>query len=150
MDPKHKEIAENLYQMASFSLAETGIDTALFVLIKGEQSIPIFVPPGTDIDTAEYALMAMNFAGEQNADAVIVVAGMWVVTGLAEEIDTDVRPSQHKSREHYLNLVYMTADGKTFESIVGKVEMDPAGTKFVRHHEWLESVQEFEWLQPWR
>ena len=61
MDPTHKEIAEEIYNMASFALAETGNDTTLFVLIKENQSIPILVPPGFDIDTAGYAMMSMHF-----------------------------------------------------------------------------------------
>jgi len=149
MDPKHKEIAENIYDLASFSLVETGNDTILFVLIKDNETIPILIPQGTEIDTADYTMMSMSIAKEHNADAIIVVAGMWVVTGSAKEIDITIRPSESPKREHYLNLIYMTADGNTFESIAGKVETDPAGTKFVRDHDWVDNVQQFEWFQPW-
>jgi len=94
--------------------------------------------------------MSMNIAREQNADAILVVAGMWVVKGLPSEIDISIRPSENEAREHFLNLVYMTADGKEYESIAGKVEKDPGGTKFVREHEWVDQIQEFEWFQPWK
>ena len=150
MDPKHKEIAENVYQLASFALTETGHDTTLFVLIKDNNSIPIIVPEDSRIDTSSYTLMSMNYAQQQNADAIIVVSGMWVVKGTLSEIELDVRPSESDKREHYLNLIYMTADGSNFESIAGKVERDIAGTKFVREHEWVDSIQKFEWFQPWR
>ena len=150
MDPKHRELAEEIYQMSSFVLAESGADAPLFILIKDNKSIPILIPPGTEIDTAGYIMMSLNFAREEKADAIIVVAGMWVVTGHVDDINLDVRPSEQESREHYLNLVYMSSDGSELESIAGKVETDPAGTKYVRHHEWMDSVQDFEWLQPWK
>ncbi len=150
MNPKHKEIAENVYQIALFTLAETGTDVPLFVLIKEDQSIPILIPPYLEIDTAGYALMSMNLAKEHDADALILISGMWVVTGNINEIDVNIRPSESDLKEHYLNLIYMTADGSGVESIAGKVETDPSGTKYVRHHEWMDSIQEFEWCQPWR
>ena len=150
MDPKHKELAEQIYQMATFILAESGTDAPLAVLIKDNQTIPVLIPPGTEIDTAGYIMISLNFAREQKADAIVVIAGMWVVTGHIDEIDLNIRPSEQDNREHYLNLVYMSADGSDLESLAGKVEMDPAGTKYVREQEWLESVQDFEWLQPWK
>ena len=150
MDPKHKEIAEQIYQMSTFVLAESGTDAPLAILIKDNQTIPILIPPGSEIDTAGYIMMSLNFAREQDADAILIVAGMWVVTGHIDEIDLDLRPSQQDNRQHYLNLVYMSADGSDLQSLAGKVEMDPAGTKYVREQEWLDSVQDFEWLQPWK
>lgn len=150
MNPKHKEIAENVYQIALFSLVETGHDTPLFVLIKDNQSMPILIPPGLEIDVAGYTMMSLNLAREKNADAIMVVSGMWVVTGQLDDIDLTVRPSENNMKEHYLNLVYMTADGSLFKSIAGKVETDPQGTKFVREHEWLADVQHFEYFEPWR
>lgn len=150
MDPKHREIAESVYNTASFALAETGLDTALFVLIKDNESIPILVPPGTDIDTAGYAMMSMHYAKEHDADAIVVVSGMWIVKQHIQEYDPDMRPSEHPDREHYLNLIYMTADGGEMESIVGKVETDPGGRKFVRDHEWTQGIEMTHWLEPWR
>ncbi|MCK5613790.1 hypothetical protein KAR91_68635 [Candidatus Pacearchaeota archaeon] len=150
MNPKHKAIAENVYKIALFSLVESGRDTPLFVLIKDNQSIPILIPPGLEIDVASYTMMSLNLAREQNADAIMVVSGMWVVTGEIDDIDLTIRPSESDMKEHYLNLVYMTADGSEFNSIAGKVEIDPQGTKFIRHHEWLDNLQQFEYFQPWR
>ncbi len=136
--------------MATMALAESGLDTTLFVLVKENQSIPILVPPGFDIDTTGYSMMALYYAKEQNADALICVSGMWIVKQHISELEEDIRPSEHPDREHYLNLIYMSADGKTMESIVGKVEQDPSGTKFVRNHEWSEGLETTKWFEPWR
>jgi hypothetical protein len=44
----------------------------------------------------------------------------------------------------------MSADGKTLESIAGKVETDLAGHQFVREHEWLESMLDFNFIEAWK
>jgi hypothetical protein len=150
MNPKHKEIAETIYQTAIFALAETGKDAPIFFLIKDNQTIPILVPPGLDIDVTGYIMTSLELAKEHDADAIMIVAGMWVVTSNVNDIDLTIRPSEHDDKQHYLNLVYMSADGSELTSIAGKVETDPSGTKYVRDHEWLFDFQQFEMFEPWR
>jgi hypothetical protein len=150
MDKQHKKISEELYQTASFILTESGKDTPLFVLIKNNETFPILIPPGMEIDLATYSTLSLKLAREYDADAMIVIGGMWVVTDLVDNIDFQTRPSESDKREHYLNLIYITADGKTLESLAGKVEKDPAGTMYVREQDWLDSVQDFSLLQSWK
>lgn len=150
MDKQHKELAEQVYQTATFILAESGKDTPLFILIKGDETIPILIPPGMEINLAEYSTLSHKMAKEQDADAMMIVGGMWVVMDTIDNIDLQTRPSESDKREHYLNLVYMSADGETVESIAGKVEKDPAGTMYVKEQDWLDSIQEFSLLQPWK
>lgn len=150
MDSEHKKIAEKIYKMATFVLAESGADTPLFVLIKDNESIPILIPPGMEIDVAGYATMSLKLAKEHDADAMLVVGGMWVVSDLLDNIDLQTKPSESEKREHYLNLVYITKDGKIIESIAGKIETAPDGTQYVKDQEWLDSVQDFSLLQPWK
>ena len=150
MEEKHREIAEEIYQMATFVLVESGTDTPLFVLIKDNESIPILIPPGMELDLSTYATMSLKLANEQEADAMVLVGGMWVVTDLIDNIDLQTRPSESDKREHYLNLIYISDDGKILESIAGRVETDPAGTMYIKDQEWLDSVQDFDLLQPWK
>lgn len=150
MDENHKKIAEEVYQMATFILVESGKDTPLFVLIKDNESIPIIIPPGMEVDLASYATMSLQLAKEQDADAMMVVGGMWVVSDHIDNIDLQTRPSESDMREHYLNLVYISKDGKILESIAGKVEKDIAGTMYVKEQDWLDTVQDFSLLQPWQ
>jgi hypothetical protein len=150
MDPKHKELAEQIYNSATFSLAETGNDSPLFIIIKDNQVTPILIPPGFEVDISGYAMLSLHYAQEAQADALIIISSMWVVLENVEALETGIRPSEHPDREHYFNLIYFSADGKEIESIAGKVETDISGTKFVREHDWLDSVQAFDWLQPWK
>jgi hypothetical protein len=150
MNQKHKKLAEEIYVASVFALAEKGMDAPIFILIKNDKSIPLLIPPDLEIGVAEYASMASDNARDLNADAIIVISGMWVVIDKAENLDPNVKPSDHPNREHYLNLVYMSADGKTLESIAGKVETDLAGHQFVREHEWLESMLDFNFIEAWK
>ena len=150
MDENHKKIAEEVYQMATFILVESGRDAPLFVLIKDNESIPIIIPPGIEIDLPYYATISLKLAKEQDADAMMVVGGMWVVSDHIDNIDLQTRPSESDKREHYLNLVYITKDGKTLESIAGKVETDIAGMMYVKEQDWMDTIQHFSLLQPWQ
>ena len=124
MNEKHKKIAEDLYKITLFALTETGKEYPVFCLIKDNKAMPVLMPPGEEIDVSNYILMSMDLARQYDVDALILVAGMWSVTSPIEEIDPRVRPSEHPNREHYLNLIYMTADGSEMESIAGKIETD--------------------------
>jgi len=150
MTPKHKEISEYIFKLSTFVLAETGLDTPLFVLIKDDQPIPVLIPPQVEIELTEYATYSLKFAKEHAADAMLFVSGMWVVSGPEVELDYSVRPSESKDREHYLSLVYISNDGKSKASLVGKVEQDPTGRKYVREQTWLDSVRNFNLLSSWK
>lgn len=150
MDEQHKKLAEEVYQTATFILTESGKDTPLFILIKEDETIPILIPPGMEINLAEYSTLSHKLAKEHDADAMMVVGGMWVVMDTIDNIDLQTRPSESDKREHYLNLVYMSADGEVTESIAGKVERDVAGTMYVKEQDWLDEIQDFSLLQPWK
>jgi hypothetical protein len=150
MNDEHKKIAEEFYKISSFALTESGKETPVFILVKDNLPIPLLVPPNQSMDTGSYIIFALGVAKRIDADALILVAGMWVITGKIGEVDTTIRPSMHPEREEYLNLIYMSADGSEIESLSGKIESDPAGTKFIRDQEWTDSVLKMDWLQPWR
>ena len=150
MDPKHKEIAEGIYQAAIFGLAETGVDMPVISLIKDNQCIPILIPPYIEITVDEYAARANEMAKEQNADAILIIAGMWVVKGHKDEIDLEQRPSQSPNREEHLNLVYMSADGEETASITGEIKTNVGtGTKYVEKYDWMDAVRN-NFFEPWK
>jgi hypothetical protein len=150
MNDEHRRIAEEIYKISAFALTETGKEIPVFILVKHDMPIPLLVPPDKDMDMGAYIMSALSFAKQYDADALILVASMWVVSGKLGEIDTRIKPSESPDREEYLNLIYMTADGLIIESLSGKVETTPIGTKFIRSQEWMDSTMKADWLQPWR
>lgn len=151
MDPKHKEIAEGIYQAAIFGLAETGVDMPVISLIKDDKCIPILIPPLMEITMEEYTSKANEMAKEENADAILMIAGMWVVKGRKGELDLTERPSESPNREEHLNLVYMSANGNVTASISGEIKTNVGtGTKYVEKYDWMDSVSHTNFFEPWK
>ena len=155
MDEIHKKMAEELYGVASMTLAESGTIYPIFYLIKGRDYMPVIIDPeGPPVDTVTYASVVNSAAQDQDCDAAIFISEQWTVIGkpsdeeMQKYIDGTKRPSEAEGRRDFLNLVYISAKG-VIKSLTGEIKTSGNGIHYVEESEWMDDAHT-NILTPWR
>lgn len=145
-----KKRMEEIFNIASITLAEKGELSPMYFVITGDNLIPLI---GHGIDLDELAAAAVDTAHESNADAIVLLCEQTMVSlrkddpELQDYINGKKRPSEAKNKEDYLTLTHMTKDGET-DSIVAKIIMSPNGIRYVNEFKWIsEAVTNM--ITPW-
>lgn len=146
-----KKRMEEIFNIASITLAEKGELAPMYFVITGDEELIPLIGQGVDLD--ELAAAAVHTAHETNADAIILLCEQTMVSlrkddpELQDYIDGKKRPSEAKNKEDYLTLTHMTKDGET-DSIVAKIIMSPNGVRYVNEYKWIsEAVTNM--ITPW-
>lgn len=154
MKKSHKELAEELYNIASMTLAESGEFYPTFFLVKDDKFSPIILDPEMKgVNPQTYISIVNNQAHEIDADAAIFISRQWTPIGKVSDEDLEDFKSGRKTptkenRKDFLNLVYMTPKGKA-NGLCGEIKVSPNGVMYVEEHEWAKEAFA-NILTPWR
>lgn len=146
MNEQDKEKAEMLFTHISIVLTEHGKVFPTYIMIMDGQVIPVMVTEKAEMSLAEYEGVVHQAATEMQPDAMILIAEQWMVSRAKDDpdisllIDGIIKPSDQKDKESYLTLIYTDKTGNS-ESLIGKIESDPMGTRFVRDQTWIKDCQ---------
>ena len=142
MDDETKEKLTKLYDYHCILLSKHGEVAPIYFIIKGNFITPMLVPSGNPVQFDIYSSWVIDQANKINADALVLISEHCVVTGNKNDEDIEalikgkMRPSDHPDNKQYLVLTYMEVGSSSKESLLGKIENDPLGVKFIRSQEW--------------
>lgn len=146
----NKEQIEEMYNIASITLAEHGSLGPMYFLLKDGSVVPIMRNTEDIRDVASIAVIA---AQSIDADAIVLICEQWMLKMKKDDpnlqlyTDGILRPSDSDLKEAYLTLIHMTKDGEV-DSLIGKINISPNGVKYVCETQWLEtSVTNM--ITPW-
>jgi len=152
---KHKQIAKDLYNIASMQLAEHGYIHPMFFMVKDDQYIPVMMHPASDqVEMATYASIVNSAAQDEDVDAVILISEQWTVIGKIDDEEMEAyrtgkkRPSEAEGRKDFLNLVYVTARGDV-TSISGEIKKSSNGIHYIDGYDWMDSATT-NVITPWK
>jgi hypothetical protein len=155
MNEIHKKLAEEIYAIASMTLAESGSFYPIFFLIKDNLYMPVLLDhEGSPVETATYARIANIAADDQDSDAAIFVSEQWTITGNPDDeeiqkyISGEKIASKADGRKDFLNLVYITAKGD-IKSLSGEIKHSANGVSYVEESNWMDNAFT-NILTPWR
>lgn len=142
MDDKIKEKLTELYDYHCILLSKHGEVTPIYFLIKDSIITPMIVSANNSVQFDVYSSWVISQANKIDADALVLISEHFVVTGNKNDEDMKalikgkIKTSDHPENKQYLILTYMEAGGGLKESLLGKIESDPLGVKFIRDQEW--------------
>lgn len=143
MNEQDKANAEMLFSHISMVLTEHGKVFPTYIMIMDSQIIPVMVTQKAEMSLAEYESIVHQAATEMQPDAMILISEQWMISRAKDDpdipllVDGVMKPSDQPDKESYLTLIYTDKTGAS-ESLIGKIESDPAGTRFVREQSWID------------
>lgn len=157
IDEGHKGLAEDIFNSACMTLAETGLMYPTFFLIRGDEFMPIVLDPKTHphINIKQYASEVISIADDSNAEALMLVSEQWQVKRKItdEEVkkfeEGKLLPSLDPDRQEVLCLIYMSSKGKT-QTLFGDIQRATDNTPFVRDSKWSDGDMSTSFFRPWR
>ena len=157
IDEGHKSLAEDIFNGACMTLAETGLMYPTFFLIRGDEFMPIVLDPKAygDINIQQYASEVISIADDSNAEALMLVSEQWQVKRKItdDEVkqfeDGKLLPSLDPDRQEVLCLIYMSSKGKT-QTLFGDIQRSIDNTPFVRDSKWSDGDMMGSFFRPWR
>lgn len=150
----HKETCELLFNSFVMKLAEMGTIDPIYIMILDGQVIPILISNGDGMSFDNYKILVSKKVIEIQPEALILIFENWQVSREKGDSDIDLlakglmKPSEQEDKELWLSLIYSHIDDH-IESLIGKIETDIIGTKFVREQKWVdECVSNL--ILPWK
>lgn len=147
----HKETTQQIFDVTVMSLAEKGYVQPLYLMILDGKLIHLSTENDMPID--EYKHLVNQTALKAKPEAIIFICEQWQVTRKKDDPEIErlmnglLKPSEQDDKELYLTLIYKDKYDNT-DSLVGKIESDPIGVKFVRESKWIDySVCNM--IDPW-
>jgi len=153
MNDQHKAQAEYIFSAISMTLTEHGKVFPTYIMIIGDELLPVVVAPKAEMTLVEYEDIVHQAAQQTQPDAMMLICEQWMVSKDQNDpdvqllIDGVIRASEHEDKKPYLTLIYTNADGSS-ESLVSEVESDPAGTKYTREPKWIKDCVS-NMIRPW-
>lgn len=154
MDKHHIQYSEYLFSAISMALTEHGKVYPTYVMIIQDEMIPVIAAPKENLTLAEYERAVNQAAMDVQPDAIILICEQWMVSRQKDDpetqllIDGVLRASEVPDKESYLTLIYTDIDGNS-ESLVAKIDSDPAGTRFTRDQSWIKGCVS-NLIKPWK
>lgn len=143
MDPKHKEMIENMFSTLSFNLTEVGKIDPLFLMVLPDNSIRlVMVAEKGQLETREYASLSIAAASDMDAKALILICEQYMVKRKKDDpelqsfLTGQLRPSEAPDHQEYLTIVYTEKDGTT-ESLISQIHSDLVGRRYTIDFKWL-------------
>lgn len=154
MEESHRVMAENLFTNMCLLLTEHGHVAPTYFMIMKEEIIPIMISDNININFLQYQDLAEQTIKYSNPEAVMLIAEQFLIKRKKDDpdiqkiLDGKLKPSQTSDREEFLTLMYVSIDNEK-ESLIGKIETDLIGTKFIRSQDWLDTCLTTA-IKPWK
>jgi hypothetical protein len=146
-----KSKMEEMFNIASLTLAEKGYISPMYFIVKDDQLSPLVGAPGIEME--DLATAAVNFAHEFDADAIVLICEQVMVQfhkddpRLQQYMDGTYEVKQSDERSEYLTLIHMMKDGEA-DSLIAKVITSLNGIRYVKESQWINETMTT-MITPW-